>query len=192
MSIAERQPSKSIDMGHKGSFAPTGTITVGPSATGRGRPVEPGDVIRLDLGSTVDGYTSDSARTVVFGKPSQDVYDVYTALYDAFHVGLDLLRPGIALNLIYYAAMQAMHDRGYGMYSRGHFGHSVGASLFVEEWPFIAADHETVIEPDMVLAYELPLYIRGLGAFTLEDQFAVSTHSVEACWSLPRGLIVQN
>ncbi|ESZ00221.1 hypothetical protein X737_39055 [Mesorhizobium sp. L48C026A00] len=83
-----------------------------------------------------------------------------------------------------------MHARGFDMYCRGHFGHGLGASVFVEEWPFIAADEPTEIEPGMVLAYELPWYIRGLGAFMLEDQFIVGAQSVDACWTLPRELAI--
>ncbi|OWK20854.1 hypothetical protein AJ88_24835 [Mesorhizobium amorphae CCBAU 01583] len=68
---------------------------------------------------------------------------------------------------------------------------ALGASVFVEEWPFIAADETTEIEPGMVvLAYELPWYIRGLGAFMLEDKFIVGAQSVDACWTLSRELAI--
>lgn len=35
-----------------------------------------------------------------------------------------------------------------------------------------------------------PWYIRGLWAFTLEDQFIVGHRSVVACWTLPRELTI--
>ncbi|RWI16519.1 M24 family metallopeptidase [Mesorhizobium sp.] len=161
-----------------------------PDATGRGRPAQRGDVIRLDLKCSVDGYTSDCARTAVLGRPSADQQAIYDALHSAFDAGLELLRPGGALREVHAAAIKAMRACGFDMYCRGHFGHGVGASLFVEEWPFIAADEMTAVEPQMVLAYETPWYIRGLGAFTLEDQFIVGQRSVDVCWTLPRELAI--
>ncbi|WKL24678.1 M24 family metallopeptidase (plasmid) [Sinorhizobium meliloti] len=167
-----------------------GAITIGPGATGKGRAAERGDVIRLDLGCIVDGYTSDCARTAVLGQPSADQRAIYGALHNAFEAGLERLRPGVPLREVHAAAMKAMYCRGFDMYCRGHFGHGVGASIFVEEWPFIAADATTVIEAGMVLAYELPWYIRGLGAFMLEDQFVVGAQSVDTCWASPRELAI--
>ena len=39
-----------------------------------------------------------------------------------------------------------------------------------EEWPFIAADTDVLVEPGMVLAVEAPYYVRGVGGFIIEDQ----------------------
>lgn len=179
-----------VALGYAEPTFPIGSITIGPGATGKGRRAEKGDIIRLDLACCIDGYVSDCARTAVIGRPSADQQAVYDALRTAFEAGLALLRPGVALKNVYKAAMAAMHAQGFDMYSRGHFGHGVGASLFVEEWPFIAADEATEIEPGMVLAYELPWYIRGLGAFMIEDQFTIGRENAVPCWKLPRDLLV--
>ncbi|ATU95234.1 M24 family metallopeptidase [Phyllobacterium zundukense] len=178
------------ELGYNGPVLANGGITIGPGATGKGRPAERGDVIRLDLGCVVDGYTSDCARTAVLGWPSADQQAIYGALRNAFEAGLERLRPGVPLREVHATAMKTMHAQGFDMYCRGHFGHGLGASVFVEEWPFIAADETTEIEPGMVLAYELPWYIRGLGAFMLEDQFTVGARSVDAGWTLSRELAI--
>lgn len=146
-------------------------------------------MIRLNLGCSVDGYTSDCARNAVLVRPSADQQAIYDALHGAFDAVLEHLRPGGTLREVHAAAIKAMRSRGFDRYCRGHFGHGVGASVFVEEWPFIPADEMTEIEPQMVLAYETP-YIRGLGAFTLEDQFNVGPQLVDACWTLSRELAI--
>lgn len=181
---------RAADLGYGGLVLANGAVTIGPAASGKGRPAEYGDVVRLDLGCLIDGYTSDCARTAVLGQPTPDQKTIYDALHNAFQAGLERLRPGVPLREVHRTAMSAMHAQGFDMYCRGHFGHGVGASVFVEEWPFIAADETVVVEPGMVLAYELPWYIRGLGAFILEDQFTVGMQSVDACWSLSRELTV--
>lgn len=73
-------------------------------------------------------------------------------------------------------------------YRRGHFGHGVGQSVFCEQWPFIAADSDAVIEPGMVLAYEIPLYVEGIASFNLEDQILTTRSGPESMNALPRRL----
>jgi len=187
----EAASRRATELGHSGPVYPNGTVTVGPLATGWGRPAEKGDVVRLDLGCVVQGYTSDCARTIVLGEPDGDQKAIYDALHRSFHKGLELLRPGTPLRDVHTAAMKSMHESGFEMYGRGHFGHGVGASIFVEEWPFISADETTRIEEGMVLAYELPWYVRGLGAFMLEDQFIIGSNGPEPCWNLSRELVIR-
>ena len=60
----------------------------------------------------------------------------------------------------------------------------VRASVWSEEWPFIGADSDILVEPGMVLAFETPWYIRGLGALMIEDQFAIDEDCGRPLWSL--------
>ena len=41
--------------------------------------------------------------------------------------------------------------------------------FFNEEWPFISAQSDVLLEPGMVIAFETPYYIRGLGGFIIEE-----------------------
>jgi Xaa-Pro aminopeptidase len=104
---------RAAELGFKGTVLPNGAITIGPVATGKGRAAERGDVIRLDLGCIVDGYTSDCARKAVLAQPNADQRAIYGALHNAFEAGLERLRPGVSLRDVHVAAMKAMHDRGF-------------------------------------------------------------------------------
>jgi len=84
--------------------------------------------------------------------------------------------------------LQSMRRDGFGEYCRGHFGHAVGGSVGIEEWPFFSADNQEVIEADMVVALEAPFYGQGLGALMIEDQFLVTANGAECMNRLPRGL----
>ena len=55
-------------------------------------------------------------------------------------------------------------------------------------WPFIAADSDAVVEPGMMLAVEVPLYVTGLGGMNLEDQVLVTEHGIERVSTLPQQL----
>ena len=71
----------------------------------------------------------------------------------------------------------------------GHFGHGVGASIWSEEWPFISADSDTVLEPGMVMAFETPWYVDGLGGMIIEDQVLITETGAEIMAPLPHDLV---
>jgi len=164
-------------------------IAVGGDGFAPGGPVRRGDVIKIDVGCVIDGYSSDCARTAVLGGPNGAVREVYDALRRAFDHGLSFFRPGTNLADIYHAVAQKMWDQGFTTYGRGHFGHGLGASIWSEEWPFIAARTDAVAEPGMMLAFETPYYVKGLGGFIIEDQFLIGMRDVEVIAPLPRDLI---
>jgi Xaa-Pro dipeptidase len=164
-------------------------IAVGGDGFAPGRAAEPGDIIKIDVGCVIDGYSSDGARTAVLGKPSPAARGVYDALHRAFDAGLEILKPGVALKDVHSAVSQSMWEQGFTTYGRGHFGHGVGASIWSEEWPFISSDATAMAEPGMVLAFETPYYIKGLGGFIIEDQILLMEDAIEVMAPLPRHLI---
>jgi Xaa-Pro aminopeptidase len=154
-----------------------------------GGPVRDGDLIKIDVGCVVSGYSSDGGRTAVFGAPAPEAVRIYDALRRAFDKGFALLKPGAQLADIYAATANSMWDQGFETYNRGHFGHGVGASIWSEEWPFISATSDAVLEPGMVMAFETPWYIDGLGGFIIEDQVLITETGCEVMAPLPRELI---
>ena len=171
---------------------PTGMweyTTVGPLPWTGGGTLARGDVLKFDVGCLIDGYSSDSGRTYVLGPPGDRARDIMAGLGDAFAAGLEALRPGRTLGEVHARATAAMRKAGFASFSRGHFGHSLGRDTFCEVAPFIADGSETEIEPGMVLAFETPLYMDGIGGFIIEDQFEIGAAGPIPAWSLPRGLV---
>ncbi|MEP7173678.1 MAG: M24 family metallopeptidase, partial [Aestuariivirga sp.] len=147
------------------------------------------DLIKIDVGCVIEGYSSDGGRTAVLGRAGRAAQQVYDALHKSFDAGLALLKPGVVLHEVYRAVATTMWDAGFTTYGRGHFGHGVGASIWSEEWPFISADATAAAEPGMVLAFETPYYINGLGGFIIEDQILITENGVEVMAASPRDLI---
>lgn len=163
-------------------------ISVGGDGFGPGGPLAKGDIIKMDVGCVVDGYSSDSARTASLGQPLPAAQAIYDALRKSFDVGLACLEPGRPLRDIYRTVATTMWNEGYESYGRGHFGHGVGASIWSEEWPFIADDSDATLEPGMVIALETPWYIDGLGGFIIEDQLLITDKGFEVMAPLERDL----
>jgi len=163
-------------------------ISVGPALSDMMAAVAPGALIKADVGTLVDGCSSDGARTFSWGPVSPLAGDIFKALEAAFVRGLDALRPGNTFGAVHAAMLASMRKDGFGEYYRGHFGHSVGGSAGIEEWPFFSHDNAELILPGMVVALEAPFYGEGLGALMIEDQFLVTASGAECMNSLPRTL----
>ena len=148
-----------------------------------------GDLIKIDVGCVIDGYSSDGGRTAVLGSAGLAERKVYDALRKSFDAGFALIKPGVALSNVYRAVATTMWDAGFSTYGRGHFGHGVGASIWSEEWPFISADATAKAEPGMVLAFEAPYYIKGLGGFIIEDQILITETGTKVMAPMSRDLI---
>ena len=163
-------------------------VTLGASAKGADAKAMPGDPLKCDMVCTVGGYASDMSRNFIFGPPSTEQAELHAIAERAFDDGLAALVPGTALGHVHRVASESLARQGLRSYRRGHFGHGVGQSVFSEQWPFISADSDVVIEPGMVLAFEIPLYIDGLASFNLEDQFLITPDGPVAMNRLPRRL----
>lgn len=62
-------------------------------------------------------------------------------------------------------------------------GHSVGMNLGLEEYPQISANMEEVLQPNMVICVEAPIWTNGrskhYGAFSIEDTFLITEDGCE-------------
>lgn len=165
-------------------------ISVGSDPWGGDAVARAGDLVKVDVGCLMEGYTSDSGRTFVIGPPTRLQADLHAALLAGFEAGLPLLHPGTPLSEVHRATQAAIRARGLSGYTRGHFGHSLGTGPGSEEWPFVSAVADTVIEPGMVLAFECPLYVTGVGGLIIEDQVEITTGGPVPMNRLSRDLVV--
>ncbi|MER9254981.1 Xaa-Pro peptidase family protein [Mesorhizobium sp. M0598] len=163
-------------------------VTLGARPKGADAVAAAGDPLKADMVCSVNGYASDMSRNFTFGPPSPEQAELHAIAERAFADGLAALVPGKPLAAVHRAASESLARQGLHSYRRGHFGHGVGHSVFSEQWPFISADSNVVIEAGMVLAFEIPLYIDGLASFNLEDQFLITANGPSPMNRLPRRL----
>ncbi|HBF28214.1 Xaa-Pro peptidase family protein [Rhizobium sp.] len=163
-------------------------ISVGADLSDSSAIVTPGALIKADVGTLVDGYSSDGARTFTYGSATSLAHKVFAALETAFAAGLEQLKPGNTFGSVHAAMQASMRKDGFLHYDRGHFGHSVGGGAGIEDWPFFSSGNQETILPNMVVALEAPFYGQGLGALMIEDQFLITDSSAECMNTLPRTL----
>lgn len=169
------------------------TVHLGPHLWGTGDPLrtaQPGDLIQFDSGVQIRGYQSDIGRTFAFRQASDIQLRVQEALLAGFAAGMAELRPGRTYSDVFHATQNAVRAAGFPSYTRGHFGHSIGSEIFPEEWPWISATEQRVLEPGMVVAFEVPYYINGIGGFQNEDNILITEDGNESFNTLPMELTV--
>lgn len=168
-------------------------VHLGPALWGTGDPLyqaRRGDLIQFDSGVHIRGYESDIGRTFVFGRPTDAQRRIEDALLAGYEAGVAALRPGNRFCDVFHATQEAVRAAGFPSYTRGHVGHSIGGELFGEEWPWLSATEERVLEPGMVIAFEVPYYVNGIGGFQNEDNFLITETGNEPLGRLPMELVV--
>lgn len=164
------------------------TVHLGPllwAQTDPWRAAQPGDLIQFDSTVQISGYRTDIGRTFVLGAATAAQRRIQDALLAGFEAGLQVLQPGRRFCDVFAAAQEAVRAAGFPSYARGHFGHSVGSDIDGEEWPWISAGEGRRLEPGMVLAFEVPYYVNGVGGFQNENQFLITAGGYESLNTLP-------
>jgi Xaa-Pro aminopeptidase len=153
----------------------------------RPMPIAAGQLVRLDLGLSVDGYWSDTGRSASIGPPSADAETRYRAIRSGADAALGLIRPGATFEALYDAAMAAIRPSIPG-YQRHHCGHAIGLRAY--DGPLVGPGDATILESGMVLNVEVPLYAIGWGGLQLEDTVVVEPDGFRSLTRLDRDLFV--
>lgn len=160
----------------------SGAATVGPT----NYCIQKGDIVRIDLGGVYDGYVSDIARVGCVGEPAAEYLKLYNTLLEAQQETISAMKPGILISDLFKIGVEIVRRSGYPKYARGLIGHGVG--LEVHDEPLISNDNHTIVEPNMVLALEIPYYIEGKAGFNIEDVCLITENGRDILSTTPREL----
>ncbi len=152
------------------------------------RTIRDGDAVVLDFGGTVDGYYSDTTRTVVVGEPAERLCEVYVVVAAAQRAATEVVRPGIEIETVDRAARSVIEAAGFGDRFIHRTGHGIG--LEVHEPPYAAAGDHTVLEPGMTFSVEPGVYLDGELGVRIEDIVEVTDDGVESLNTTSRDLRV--
>jgi len=137
------------------------------------RVIEQGDMVVLDFGGIVDGYGSDTTRTVHVGAdPTDEEREVYEVVRNANQAAFEAVRPGIACEEIDRAARKVISDAGYGDYFIHRVGHGIG--LTTHEPPYMVEGEKHLLEPGMCFSIEPGVYLPGKFGVRVEDIVTVT------------------
>jgi Xaa-Pro aminopeptidase len=131
----------------------------------------------MDFGGELDGYFSDTTRTVVVTDAPEGFEHAYAAVLEAQTAAVNAVRPGIRAEEIDRAARAVLDAEGYGERFIHRTGHGIG--LEVHEPPYMVEGDATILEPGMTFSVEPGVYLEGRFGIRIEDIVAVTPQGVE-------------
>lgn len=139
--------------------------------------IREGEMVILDIGAVVKGYTADLGRTVLCGgEPSDTQRAIYRATYEALQEAKKVIRPGVTGKAIDARAREVIADHGWGDYVyTGNTGHQLGYGLHGE--PLVDRRVDFVVEENMVMCLEPRVVLPDqphVGGAHLEDVVVVT------------------
>jgi Xaa-Pro aminopeptidase len=136
------------------------------------RPLERGNSLSFDFGSTLGGYCYDFGRSVHLGEPSDEYRRVHALVMRAAQVGIEALQGGErTAEEVDSLARQVIVDGGYGDWFRHRLGHGIG--LDVHEPPYLDRGDRSVLQPGMCFTVEPSVFITGRFGARTEDVVVV-------------------
>lgn len=167
-------------------------VTSGPrsalaDAFATDRPIARGDLVRFDVGGTLDGYWSDIGRTAVVGPPGDRQRRFYDAILRGEQAELDLAAPGVPASEVFRRAVEVVTaEGGPAPYRRQHCGHGIGLTTY--EPPIVRPGDDGLLRPGMVFCFETPYYEVGWGGMMVEDTLVVTEDGCRMLTGRARGL----
>ena len=138
--------------------------------------VREGDIVSLDVGATINGYTGDCAGTFPCGEVSAEAKRLIAVTRQSFFEGLKFARQGYRVSDIGHAIQEYVEKHGYSVV-RAYVGHGVGADLHEEpEVPnYGAPGHGPRLIKGMTLAIEPMVNVGGYDIRMLDNEWTVVT-----------------
>jgi Xaa-Pro aminopeptidase len=151
-----------------------------PHGSAKPQVIREGTILLMDGGCKVEGYESDISRTVVLGKPTDKMKQVFEIVHKAQSAALAAAKPGVECQAVDAAARKVITDAGYGPDYK-HFTHRVGHGIGMDghEWPYLVRGNTLPLAPNMTFSDEPGIYIRGEFGVRLEDDMHITENGAE-------------
>lgn len=142
------------------------------------------ELLLIDMGACLNGYTSDMTRVAYLGVPPKSIRATYRAVLEAQLAAIDSVRAGIPASRVDRTARDVLKRHELAkefVHSTGH-----GLGLEIHEMPRIGRKEKTRLKAGMVITIEPGVYIEGLGGVRIEDTVLVTEHGAEVLTPTPK------
>lgn len=95
------------------------------------RVIHDGDIVSVDVGAKINGFTGDCAGTYPCGEITLEAQDLIAVTRQSFFEGIKFARVGYRVSDIGHAIQEYVESHGYSVV-RSYVGHGVGAQLHEE------------------------------------------------------------
>jgi len=133
-----------------------------------------GDIVKIDIGVTIDGMIADAARTFAVGRIAPGIATLVAATEESFRRGAAQARPGNRVTDISHAVQRHVESCGFSVV-RDLCGHGVGRQLHEEPSVpnFGPPGRGIKLAAGMTLAIEPMVNMGGYEVSTMENGWTV-------------------
>jgi len=144
--------------------------------------------LTIDFGVKLNGWCSDTTRTLCVGDPDPEMINIYNTVFKAQEAGINAAIGGVKAADVDIAARNVIENAGYGDYFGHGFGHSIG--LEVHESLKASKISEDVLPAGAVISAEPGIYLPGRYGVRIEDVIYITDSGSENITNLPKELKV--
>jgi len=155
-----------------GAFSSFGAATAFPHGSNVPQQLKAGDMVLIDGGCRVGGYSSDISRTVVFGEPTRRQLEIWNLEKEAQAAGFDAAKLGEPCENVDIAARKVITSAGFGPgYKVPGLPHRTGHGIGMDghEWGNMVLGNKQPLVPGMCFSIEPTISIYGEFGIRLED-----------------------
>jgi Xaa-Pro aminopeptidase len=139
----------------------------------------------FDWGGVYKGYCSDLTRTMLLGRVSTRMKQVYQVVLEAQLAAIKFLRPGVTTMQADRVARDVIEDAGFGKEFGHGLGHGIGREI--HELPTLRkTGGEEELRPGMIVTVEPGIYLSGEGGVRIEDDVLITHSGCEVLSSLEK------
>ena len=152
--------------------------------------LQKGDIFRVDMGCSINGYHADVCKSGCVGaEPTDEHRKRYNAVLAGVLKSVEALKPGVRPQKLYDTMIAGVRANGLPNYSNFFLGHTIG--LEAREFPFLLGPAEKVddpflpnttnipMEPGMTVNLEASSHEVGWGTVQVEYTVAVTNNGHE-------------
>jgi Xaa-Pro aminopeptidase len=147
------------------------------------RAISHGDLVICDFGALVDGYHSDTTRTVSVGEPSKDQQHHLDVVCRTQAAGVAMVAPGVAGVDVDAACREVLRAAGWEDYFTTGLGH--GSGLQIHEDPYLGRSSVSILANGDITTVEPGVYIPQVAGVRIEDSMAVTVEGPVMLTRLP-------
>lgn len=154
-----------------------GSDTAFPHGVKKPKKLALNEIVLVDTGCKLHGYTSDITRTYVFGRASKEQKRIWNIEKAAQLEAFKAAQLGMPCEVIDFVARQVIEHNGlkpeYNLPGLPHrTGHGIG--LDIHEWPYMVKNDKTIIKPGLCFSIEPMICVPNQFGIRHEDHVYIT------------------
>ncbi|APA09409.1 hypothetical protein SS1G_12208 [Sclerotinia sclerotiorum 1980 UF-70] len=167
-----------------------GEQAANPHGGGKGRVLQDGEFVLVDIGTSLHSYGSDVTRTIlpVKSKVSKELMDMWHLVHDAQSAAIERMNINETCSAVDEAARKVITEKGYGEFFTHRLGHGLG--LEMHEHPYLNGVNGEKLKMGEVVTNEPGIYITAAQAAKLHKPAGFGVRIEDAVLVTEKGGVV--